>query len=266
MLRTLPLGEADRLVVAFTDRHGKIRAAARAARRSQRRFAGGLSPGVVGRVELHRGRAGLWRLDGVVPELDHGALGRDLDRFAFATYLCELTDQLVEEQHPEPALFEALAGALATVTQHDASPDALELRRYELALLHHLGHAPGLEHCCVCGGALPPGDVPFAPERGGALCLQHGRGAPTQAESVLQAALALSCGAPVPALDAAQRRRLRDLVFVQLRGLLRAPLRSMELFTQLAAVGAGDAAARVAAAAAVAPTTVPAARGKTGRL
>ncbi|MBK6916822.1 MAG: DNA repair protein RecO [Deltaproteobacteria bacterium] len=253
LLRALPLGEADLVVVLLTERHGKVRAAARSARRSRRRFAGGLSTGALGRVELHRGRAALWRLDGFVPELDHAALGRDLDRFAFVSYLCELTDALLDEQHAEPEIFEVLAATLTrlvpSVLQGPATgaPDPIELRRYELALLLQLGHAPSFDACCVCGDPVAGAAIPFDAARGGALCELHGRGAPIEPGEVLAAAVALGQGAELAPLSPISRRRLRDLVSAQLRAHLRQPLRSVELFTQLAAVTQGDAPGRAGA-------------------
>lgn len=234
LLRTHALGEADVLVVAHTERWGKIRAAARSARKSRRRFASGLGAGAVGAVEVHVARAGggLWRLDGFVPRIDHGAMGRDLDRFAYITYLCELTDVLVDDLHPEPGLHAALESAIAVISA--ALPEAMTLRRYEVALLHHLGLLPAFEVCCVCGSPIADGPVPFDAIRGGALCSDHGDGAPRQPAEVLRCAAMLlgdagSDASPSPEV----RRGLRDLLRAQIHGHLRQPLRSVELFTHL---------------------------------
>lgn len=243
MLATRPLGEADVLAVLFTAEHGKVRCAARGAKKSKRRFAGGLGGGAVGTAELHPPRTGLWRLDSFTPRLDHGALGRDLSRFAFVAYLCELTDALTEEHHVEPDLFVTLHEAIATTIV--SPPDPLVLRRYELALLQQLGHLPALDHCCVCGSEIVAAlrqdggehDVPFDADRGGALCLLHGRGAGTMPAEVLAAAAALATGTEAPSLAAPLRRRLRDLTAGQLRTHLRQPLRSVAFFAQIAAAG-----------------------------
>ena len=44
VLRTFPLGEADRIVVLLTKRHGKVRAVAKGVRRLKSRFGGRLEP------------------------------------------------------------------------------------------------------------------------------------------------------------------------------------------------------------------------------
>lgn len=233
LLRCQTLGEADVLAVVHTERWGKLRVAARSARRSKRRFAGGLSAGAVGIAELHPPRAtsGLWRLDGFVPRLDHTAMGRDLDRFAFIAYLCELTDVLVEDLHPEPGLHAALESAIEVTL--GAAPDAMALRAYEIALLHHLGLLPAFDACCVCGAAVSGDEVPFDGPRGGALCAAHGAGAPRLRAEVLGCAMALLGGVSVEAPAPEVRRALRDLLRAQIHGQLRQPLRSVELFAHL---------------------------------
>lgn len=233
VLRTTPLGEADIVVVLHTERWGKVRAAARAARRSKRRFAGGLPAGGVGEAVLHPGRSGgLWRIDGFVPRLDHSAIGRDLDRFAYVAYLCELADALVEEHHPEPGLHAALEQAIERTVALPVDP--LVLRGFEVALLLHLGLLPAFESCCVCGSDLAGATIPFDPGRGGALCLAHGKGAALQPASLLGAAAALARGEAAGSLGPNERRALRDLLHRPIQAQLRAPLRSIELFQQLA--------------------------------
>jgi len=238
VLATRPLGEADLLVVLFTAEHGKIRAAAKSARKSKRRFAGGIGGGALGSAELQPRPQGLWRLDGFVPRLDHAALGRDLGRFAHVAYLCELTDVLLDGQHPEPELYVALVRALAD--ELAGAADAMILRRYELALLQALGHLPALAECCVCGGEVASAAVPFDPARGGVLCPTHaGLAAPIDAE-VLAAAQALLAGAAVSGVSPELRRSLRDLTTAQLRPLLHRPLRSVAFFAQIAAASEVD--------------------------
>jgi recombinational DNA repair protein (RecF pathway) len=119
------------------------------------------------------------------------------------------------------------------------------LRRYELALLHVLGHLPALGQCCVCGGPVAEGDVPFDPGRGGVLCPAHAGVAPHIAGEVLAAAQQLLAAAPAEGLpvqtwSADLRRSLRDLTSAQLRPLLHRPLRSIAFFAQIAAAGEVD--------------------------
>jgi len=253
VLATRPLGEADLLVVLLTPEHGKVRAAARSARKSKRRFAGGLTGGAVGNATLAVRPRSLWRLDGFVPLSDHSAVGRDLTRFAYVAYLCELTDVLVVEPEPDPQLFVALTGALGRTIGD--TPDPAVLRWYELALLGSLGLLPAWRDCAVCGQPVlsAPGrdTVRFDVRRGGVLCSVHGAGAGagrgeserTTLYSAATVAMAAELtGSPAPPRwigadadppSAAVRRGLRDLLRDILRPHVRRPLRSLEFFAQL---------------------------------
>jgi DNA repair protein RecO (recombination protein O) len=233
VLATRPLGEADLLVVLFTAEHGKVRAAAKAARKSRRRFPGGIGGGALGTAEITPRGQSLWRLESFSPHADQSVLGRDLARFAHVAYLCELTDVLVADHHPEPELFAALADAIGHELAHGA--DAIVLRRYELALLSVLGHLPALDQCCVCGGAVAADEVPFDAGRGGALCPAHAGVATRIGGDVLSAARTLLEGAEAGAWSAELRRSLRDLTSAQLRPLFTRPLRSIAFFAQIAA-------------------------------
>lgn len=242
VLATRPLGEADLLVVLLTPGRGKLRAAARHARRSRKRFPGGLSGGAVGEATISVRHGGLSRLEGFSPARDQGALGRDLTRFAYVAYLCELTDALVHEPEPDPALFSALCEAIGQTM--DGTPRAVTLRRYELRLLRALGLLPALDACAVCGDPLAAGPtIPVDDARGGTLCLVHGKGAPRRPAAPLHAARALleatdddavaHALSEVEAQPPAVRRGLRDLAMGWIRVHLRRPLRSREFFSKL---------------------------------
>lgn len=237
------MGEADLLVVLFTPGAGKIRCAARQARRSRKRFAGGLPGGAVGEAQVQAPRqpGGLWRLEEFRCLFDVSALGRDLERFAYVAYLCELTDALLHEPEADPHAFAGLVEALTATTQ--ASPHPGVLRRYELRLLDGLGWLPALDRCCLCGvPGLETPLVAFELERGGPLCARH---VPLAAESseggFLELAHAL-LGAAAPATDAfaefdassaEKRRALRDLTARLIRTHVRHPLRSLDFFAQI---------------------------------
>ena len=238
VLRTRPLGESDLLVVLLTPEHGKVEAAARGARNSKRRFPGGLPSGLRGLATITRGRGALARLERFEATTDHSPVGRDLDRFAYVAYLCELTDELVLGRHPDPLVFAALCSALEAVI--GGAPRPGQLRRYELALLAGLGLLPALVDCCACGEpvARGPGDtVAFDAARGGVLCLAHGRGALRLPGAVLAAAQRLVQGEEPALLEdapAPERRALRDLAQSALKAHLRRPLHSLGFFAALA--------------------------------
>jgi DNA repair protein RecO (recombination protein O) len=240
VLRTRPLREADLIVVLLTPGRGKIDCIARGARRSRKRFPGGLPIGARGEAQLGPfGRGSLVPLAGFSPTIDHSQLGRSLELFAYVAYLCELSDQLIGEAIPDPTSFARLCEALAAAMEA-TRPELL--RRYELGLLDELGFLPALERCSVCGSPIDeqPTGVAFSQERGGALCLAHSRMARRLPGGVLRLAVALiDADASVAAAayreaDSDTRRALRDLCRESIGPHLHGPLHSLGFFAQIA--------------------------------
>lgn len=241
VLATRPLGEADLLVVLCTPQTGKIRCAARNARKSRRRFPGGLPGGSLGEADLVPPKRGtLWRLDRFTPGLDMSWVGRDLDRFAYVAYVCELTDVLVQEPEADPRLFAALSRALARIVSEP--PDPGVLRAYELQLLDALGYLPSLDCCCVCGrGVQDATRLDFHLESGFA-CPEHDRGGASVAREVVELCEALRTDADdartrLAAAPAELRREVRDLGTAWVRRHLTRPLRALEFFAKVGGGG-----------------------------
>ncbi len=178
VLRTIKLGEADRIVTFATEHHGKVRAVAKGVRKTGSRFGGRLEPTRHVALQLHAGR----QLDVVtqVESLDHfRAIREDLDRLARASALLEAVDQVLQEREPDPVLYRMLLGALRALAAND-SP--LLVPAFFWKLLAAEGVQPVVDACAVCGGA---GElVAFDLDQGGALCRSCRRGAAVSPEAL----------------------------------------------------------------------------------
>ena len=189
VLRTVAYGESDRVVVLLCARRGKVSALAKGARRSQRRFAGGLGLLQLGRATLaERPGAELARLDRFEPTETWPGLYTDLGKIAHAGYAAELLDALAPPRQPDPPIF-ALACAFARALEAGEARVEL-LRVFELTLLDRAGLRPVLDRCVACGRPADDGaGQRVDPHRGGIVC---GR-----------------CGGEGPLLDGAARTALR---------------------------------------------------------
>jgi len=149
--------ENDRLVRLFTLEHGSLTALARGAKRSLKRFCGTLEPCSRIRVELTVPEEGLAILHSAEIIASQPALRQELERFAHASYACELADRFLAEHLPNPRLFRLLASYLEYVGQDAAGegarsgsaapldhPLASGRRLYEINLLNILGYRPDL--------------------------------------------------------------------------------------------------------------------------
>ncbi|MCA9684374.1 MAG: DNA repair protein RecO, partial [Myxococcales bacterium] len=131
VLRTRPLREADLVVILLTPGRGKLDCVARGARRSRKRFPGGLPTGARGEATLGNPRGSLIPLEQFSSSFDHSGLGRNLESFAYVNYLCELGDRLITGSAPDPTAFALLCEAIEAAL---AQPEAGLLRRFELGL------------------------------------------------------------------------------------------------------------------------------------
>lgn len=178
VLRTMRLGEADRIVTLVTREHGKVRAVAKGVRRTTSRFGGRLEPTSHVAALFWRGR----ELD-IVTQADvidtFGHLRDDLHRVGKAYTLLEVADAVAQERHPAPRLYDMLVGALRVLEEGDP---ALLVPAFLLKVLAAEGAAPELQVCVSCGEAVEL--VAFDPLEGGALCRPCRRGRPLSADAL----------------------------------------------------------------------------------
>lgn len=178
VLRTIRLGEADRIVTLVTREHGKVRAVAKGVRKTTSRFGGRLEPTSHVAALFWRGR----ELD-IVTQADvvdsFGHVRDDLHRVAKAYTLLEVADAVAQERHPAPRLYDMLVGALRVLDEGDA---ALLVPAFLLKVLAVEGAAPELQVCVSCGEMVEL--VAFDALEGGALCRPCRRGRPLSAEAL----------------------------------------------------------------------------------
>lgn len=238
VLRTVSYGESDRVVTLFGRTTGRVSALARGARKSQKRFAGGLALCSVGEVSV-RERAGaeLLTLESFDVTTSHASFGSDVARMAHAAYVAELVTKLCAPRQVELAIYDWLATFLDLLDEGGASAE--RLRVFELGLLARLGFGPVVHACAACGGEGSGGPLDFRwdPDRGGAVCASCGRvGRPIRREVLATLArlaetrLAAATAVPVPAdINRGCREALLEIIKHHITG----PLQSLEFIAKL---------------------------------
>lgn len=168
VIRVRDFDEADKIVTLLTREEGKVQAVARGARRPRNRFSAGCQLFTQMKAQLFHGR-NLDTLSQVEIAESFRRLREDLTRMAYASYACELSDELIKEKERNETPFLLLLTALHLFNDGE-NPESV-LRAFELKLLAMLGFRPNLEDCVSCGGKLPDGPfLRFAPSAGGTLC------------------------------------------------------------------------------------------------
>ena len=163
--------ESSRIVRLVTREAGMRSAIAKGARKSRRRFGSGLDLFAQGTANLHTkpGRE-LDLLTSFEDVRTRESLGSDLERFAGAEVIAEITLQLGRDG-ADAALFDAISTALDTLA---ASPGD-RAREATLGgawrIVSSLGFSPSVMECAECG--TPFGETEsalFTHSSGGALC------------------------------------------------------------------------------------------------
>jgi DNA repair protein RecO (recombination protein O) len=172
VLRTVDLGEADRILVLFTRHFGKVHVVAKGIRRATSRMAGHAEPLTHATYQLARGRE-LDVLTGAEARAIYPALREDLGRIAAGWYCAELTDRFTVEHAPAAPLFDLLETALRHLDAGYAP--GLVCRWFDLHLLDRSGFRPELVDCVSCRQPLVEQENAWSAATGGALCASCSR-------------------------------------------------------------------------------------------
>jgi DNA repair protein RecO (recombination protein O) len=177
VLRTIKLGETDRIVTIMSQGHGKIRAVAKGVRKPGSRFGARLEPMTHLAFQCYRGRSDLDIVNQVETIDANRALREHYGCLTHAVSMLEATDQVAQDREPNPALYRMLVRALLTLA---ADPSPLVSTAFFWKLLSLEGYHPMLDECVRCGAGPDDGVddtefVAFDLDEGGILCADCGR-------------------------------------------------------------------------------------------
>ena len=153
ILKTYPLGEADRIVAFFSREHGKVRGVANGARKMKNRFGASLEPLTHSRVQFfEKENRDLVRIQSAEILDSSMALFTDYDRAVFAGQVVDLTDRFLPEHQPHDAVFRLVRMMLQAVK--DDCPLDLASCYFEVWMLRLAGVFPDLFRCAACSRPL----------------------------------------------------------------------------------------------------------------
>jgi DNA repair protein RecO (recombination protein O) len=173
VLRTYPFRESDLLVTLFTRLEGKVRGAARAAKKSRRRFGGALEPLTYVKVTYEdRERQELVRLDAC--EVIESPLTTEISypRAVALGHVAELLDELLPDREANDAVFRL---ALSVLGQLRGDEFWQPITYFELWMARLMGYLPDLSECLTCGRVLNGSRAYFHALADGLMCPEHKR-------------------------------------------------------------------------------------------
>ncbi|MCH8156973.1 MAG: DNA repair protein RecO, partial [Nitrospinae bacterium] len=169
VLRSINLSETDKLVTFMSEKFGKIKCVAKAARKIKNRFGAALQPmSHIRLIYFGKENQSLYRLNHSDIIQSFQPVRDDFTKLYTGVYFIELVETLVAEAHVEKNVFHLLLEGLKNLeTLHNLETLS---RLFEMRLLCLSGYMPQLSHCALCKG--PPGTerIGFSFVRQGIVC------------------------------------------------------------------------------------------------
>ena len=173
MLRSIRLGEADRVLHLYTEAHGRVGAVAKGVRKTMSRFGARLEPLSHVELVLHRGRSDLETVTAAQLIRSHRQTREDYYRFSVGMIGAEAMLRLFSEEEANERAFIALTRFLDLLDDAPHAADRPTLDplglAFQLKLLWLAGYLPHVTACAECGAAREP-LVGYSPRTGGAVC------------------------------------------------------------------------------------------------
>lgn len=158
-------GETHKIVTIFSKKLGKFNAIARGAKKPKSRMAAVTQPFIYAQFFVYVNKGLSTIQQGEI--IDSNRLIReDIVKTAYTAYIVELTNKIMEDQSPDPYIFEQLQYTMNYITENEEAD--IPVMMYEMKLYKKGGFAPIVNGCMNCGGKDSP--MSFSINEGGLLC------------------------------------------------------------------------------------------------
>lgn len=149
VLRTVNLGENDKLLTLFTEEYGKITAVANGSRALKSRYLAAAETFCYAQYVLYEKGDRYWVREVNLIE-SFFDLRADLTRISLASYIAEVADDVVEENAPEKEFLRLVLNALYALSRGLQPPEKVKAV-FEFRAAAILGFLPDLSACEDCG-------------------------------------------------------------------------------------------------------------------
>jgi DNA repair protein RecO (recombination protein O) len=164
VLKTIKLGEADRIVTLYTRETGKVRAVAKGIRKTKSRFGGRLEPFTRVQLLIYKGR----NLDTITSAdilTSFDSVRRDYVRLTSASAIVDIVEKITPDREAATPVYKLLHQGLAAL---GAGGGSSVVPGFLVKLLSISGYHPSLTVCAGCGQGDELGAFSFG--FGGVVC------------------------------------------------------------------------------------------------
>jgi DNA repair protein RecO (recombination protein O) len=149
ILRQTKTLNGRRMITLFSKRYGKISAGTSLSERGKNKSSLAIRPFCRGNYELFKNRDS-FSINGAEVIESYYSIGEDIDKFMAASAVLELTDAMLGEDQPQPAVYELLCSYLSMMSERKAGFGTLGVG-YRLKALQLMGSGVNVKRCMRCG-------------------------------------------------------------------------------------------------------------------
>jgi len=170
VLKSIKLGEADKIITIFSSERGKISAVAKGVRKTKSKFGARLEPFSHVDLLLYDGR----NLD-IVTQVElissFREIREDFDKVVYGSAMLDLLEKISPQEEKDDKVFELVISSLKALTSAEKNVPLL-LAAFDLKLMSIAGFRPNLSHCVICSEPKTSfkKQIIFSCEWGGLLC------------------------------------------------------------------------------------------------
>lgn len=169
IIKYYKIGEADRLLLAFTEKFGKILIIAKSVRRAKSKLAGHIELYSLTNLEIHQGKGEFYRLIGAQNQSSFLNQRLKIDSLRHLETLGEVIDLALGDEEANPKAFDKFLDGITAIRQN---PDisALISIEYLVKILETIGFKPELQICSICQNQVDDALNGWSSQNGGLVC------------------------------------------------------------------------------------------------
>lgn len=168
VLRYADYKEADRVVVLLTPEMGKLTVSARGARKPKSRLLAGAQLFCHADYQLFQLNE-TYTMSQVDLRKSFFNIRNDVNKFAYATYIMNLTEEAVSPNEKAQKIYHLVIDALTFLANSEINTQDV-VHAFEIKLIDILGYRPVLMNCCLCGSSCDNFKLGFSIADGGLIC------------------------------------------------------------------------------------------------
>lgn len=177
VLKSINLGEADKIVTFFTRKYGKIQGVAKQSRRVKSRFGASLEPLThINLIYFGKEHTNLYKINSCDILDAFSRCKDDFDRLRRGLFILDLVNSAMREWDENLKIFELFLNAMEVINSgDDVKKLAVYLDAFSLRFLSIIGFAPKLTGCIYCNKNISSkskiqNKIGFHVARGGIIC------------------------------------------------------------------------------------------------